>query len=367
MANASQMGSRPYDRSRDGEAVLALRARVWGADHPHTTAAFHDWLFDGAPSGRGGGAVYELRGRIVAFAGFAHRAARWGARSLTLAHGLDFMADPELGGVLSGRAALMTLRTHVEHIGSLGFDATFNFPNENSERMLTSDKMGYSLILTPTLHVLPLPAFERQVPGTSRWRRLGESLGARAIFRLMRLRALVGARGQDIRLTEVSRFDKRFDALWETISADGRLRLDRSADTLNWRFADHPVYDYRIVVAESGAATLGYAVVSPRRLYGLAANLVCDLVVPHGRGDVAASLLGHCVRDAIVQKAGAIAAYASPGSPEAAALRAAGFIPVPGALNPRPCKLVLRSTAADTAIERCGAAWAFAWGDTDVA
>lgn len=76
---------------------------------------------------------------------------------------------------------------------------------------------------------------------------------------LRRARRLHG-KSRDLAVRAADRFDPSLDDLWrDMLSTYGAGRL-RTADYLNWRYADHPCLDYRLCLAEREGSVAGYIV-----------------------------------------------------------------------------------------------------------
>ncbi|RKF14746.1 hypothetical protein D6850_07655 [Roseovarius spongiae] len=355
------MADRVFVPGEDDAAVLGLRARVWGADHPHTDPAYFKWLFRDSPAGTGTGVIYEKDGATIGFAGICAREAVMDGRRFRIAHGLDFMVDPDVSGVLSGRAGVRILQRHVQEAEKQGFDANLNYPNDNSHRMLVSKRVRYEPVLAPALYIRPI----------SPWR--GTADGAPSLARRVALTAAAGygrLRGigisREAGIAEIDRCDERFDALWSRLCADGRLRFCRDARTLDWRYRQNPVYRYRILAAERDGALDGYIVTSKREIMDTSAELVCDLAVAHDAPGTAARLLraaaGRARRDGVAL----LATQALSAGPTAAALRRTGFLRVPERLNPKPFRMIATAYTDAGKDALIGGNWSFAWGDMDV-
>ena len=350
------MSERVYVPGQDDELLLALRADVWGADHPHTCAAFYKWLFQDTPGRAGSGFVYLREGEAIGFAGIAARQARMGDARLSIAHGLDFMVSPNLTGVLSGRVGVKVLNRHARLGGELGNDLTLNYPNDNSHRMLISKQVRYAPVFSPTLFVRTLGPVS--FPDAGLAKALGGSAAGIAAALYGTVRSAGAARGIDV--AEIEEFDARFDAHWERLCQDGMLRFQRDAETLNWR------YDYTIFAAQAADGILGYVVVSEREVSGTQALLICDLAVAGDDGAVGAALLAKVAAHARAQGLALIATQALPGTSLQTMLAKAGYLAVPDRLNPKPFRMIAMAytEAGKPALDPAN--WAFTWGDMDV-
>ena len=362
------MPERPYVPGPDDAAVLALRAKVWGADHPHGSAAFFKWLFRDKPNGPGGGIISHKDGQVLGFAGYCRRSAAIGSTRLRIAHELEFMVDPDISGILSGRVGMRVVSGIAKLVRELGYDSSLNFPNDNSHRMLTSKLSRYEPVFSPDLFVRPLPGYTvsaEEYP--SALKRLVMTIGGRAAASYSRIRAAGTAPGSGIE--PITMFDERFDDFWGRLQRDGRLRFMRDAKTLNWRYVGHPVYHYSILAAASGGEISGYIVTSPRDVMGTRARLICDFAVAPDGPDTTRlrqSLLGAAIDEARASGAAAIVTECTQKDPVRGALARCGFLAIPPKLNPKPFRMVAKQFTDRGAATLHGDAWSFSWGDMDV-
>ena len=88
-------------------------------------------------------------------------------------------------------------------------------------------------------------------------------------------------------LRRVESFDDRIDELWRQASRSFRAIFVRTADCLNYRYADPRAGDYTIVIAEQGEHILGYIIYT----YWQGTGQIADALVLPERPDVLASLL----------------------------------------------------------------------------
>ena len=356
------MTMRIYTPGRDDSVILDLRARVWGADHPHTSPAFYKWLFQDTPSGPGTGVLDEKDGAALGFAGMTNRLARMGDQDVKIAHGLDFMVDPGLGGMLSGRVGVRVLNRHAKLADEISADVNLNYPNDNSLRMLTSSRVSYDHIFSPDLFVCPLGA--PRVRDRGALAAPGIKLAGVAGGSYAALRGLGAGRG--ISVSRIETFDDRFDDHWERLCADGKLRFNRDRATLDWRYSAHPIYSYTKLIATRGEELLGYVILSKRDFAGLDALLVCDLGVAGNDARVAAALLAEAKQEAKAQKTRLLVSQAIDPSALSPLLRSAGFLKVPPRFNPKCFRMIAMAHTTPGQSAMTASHWAFGWGDMDV-
>lgn len=81
-------------------------------------------------------------------------------------------------------------------------------------------------------------------------------------------------------ITEVFRFDDRFDGFWEQISKDYNIIVARTKKYLNWRYIDVPNANYTIYMAEKNKKIYGYMVLDYKYHNGLAFGRILDIIAP---------------------------------------------------------------------------------------
>lgn len=356
------MAHRIYEIGKDEAAVLDLRAKVWGVDHPHTSAAFYKWLFEDTPDGAGSGIVVEHNGRIIGFAGLANRRAQIGEALVKVSHGLDFMVDPALSGMLAGRTGIRIIKEHTALTREMGFDLTLNYPNDNSYRMLVANPVKFTPVFVPDLFVCALRPVSIKEGGLAKRMAFGVASGIGALYGAGRS---LGT-GRKIDIEPVTFFDERFDDHWNEMVKDGQLRFFRDAKTLTWRYSKNPLYSYHIISAVQGGRIIGYAVASKRELFGIETLLICDLAVANHDPRTEGALLDGIKQIAKGQGAGLVLTQALRDSQLAGCLGRGGFVIVPPRFNPKTFRMV---NIANTDLGKRAndpAAWAFSWGDMDV-
>jgi len=363
-------GVEAFRPGADDAAVLALRAAVWGADHPHADPAFLGWLLGpDNPAGPGGGVIVRRGGRAVGFAGLCPRLARLDGRDVRIAHGLEYMVDPALGGGLAGRLALRVAAGWAAAAREQGFAFGINYPNENSRRILTSARLGWRPTLSPRLMARALSGFGAMEQPTGALVRLAARLGLSLAALAQGGRAALARRpgaGAALTLDPAAPRDARMiDALWRRVADMRRVGLRRDAAALGWRYAAHPLRRYAILgwAVEDNLKAL--IVTTERALHGLRCLMIVDALIDPSAPEAVRALIAGAAAGA-ARGGGALAlAEAAPGCDLARALAAAGFVATPRRLDPKPFMLVTLPLGEAAAF--APADWRFAWGDMDVA
>jgi hypothetical protein len=65
---------------------------------------------------------------------------------------------------------------------------------------------------------------------------------------------------RDFRTVDVPGFDETFNSLWESLDKKNMILMDRSAETLRWRIADHPLDTFHILKVLKSGDFIGYLV-----------------------------------------------------------------------------------------------------------
>jgi hypothetical protein len=346
--------------------VLALRASVWGADHPHTCPGFFEWLFGaGNPAGSGSGVVLRRAGNAVGFAGLCPRHARVQGRDVTIAHGLDYMVDRSLGAAGSARYALRVAQEWAAFARAQGYAFGINFPNANSRRLLTSARLGWREVLSPRLMLRPLRGGDGMGLASAA-RRTGFALVSAALDGAAYLR-----RGAPAGAARAISLDAKPDAeavddLWLRRRDDTSVTLRRDSATLRWRYGLHPLRRYRLLGWEGAEGLAALIVTTRREIEGFPAVLIVDALLDRRSPATARALIAAALRDAAADGASLGAAEVAPGTALARALAGAGFVTVPRRFDPKPFVLVGLPLADAPEAAFSPGAWQFAWGDMDV-
>lgn len=362
-AVASAVDDELYFVERDAEQLLALRARVWGADHPHTDRRFLAWSFAGTPKGAASGVMVRFKGRAIGFAGMCHKRHYVAGREMVFAHGMDYMIEPGLSDVLAGRVALrVPLRWH-DLARANGCTTGVVFPNIKSMRILTSQRVGMMPLFQPDLLVRPLLS--------AKFTERLHNIPRRALSTATRIAAiaswgLASTYGRPTgELQEVDRFDPGFDDLWIRTRDSLGIATVRDSAYLNWRFNSHPVYPYRILGWKQGDQWMGYVVCTERKLFGVDAMLVVDILTPR-MDSVGAALMDAVVDDARRRGMGMVVTLALPKSEVQEVLSGRGFIQVPARLDPKRFMAVERVYDETIRADVGSKPRYFTWSDMDV-
>jgi hypothetical protein len=106
---------------------------------------------------------------------------------------------------------------------------------------------------------------------------------------------------KDVVLTEVDRFGPAFDSLWDQFCQNVDLTTDRDSAFMNWRYVDHPVFQYRRLICTGPSGTAVYVWRDERVSLADGTSIsVCRLCEAIGTSaalsETAPALLGHLKR-----------------------------------------------------------------------
>lgn len=152
------------------------------------------------------------------------------------------------------------------------------------------------------------------------------------------------------RLVRIDRFDSRFDEFWDRIRNDYPIMAKRSADHLNWRYADAVHTDFTIFCLEGeGTGEIGGYIVLGERKDEYVKGQIIDIVTPRDSDPPqAACLVKRAVEHFRRRKAALINCWMFPHCHLYPALAEAGFKLME--INGKDCLLeILESSAAAAA------------------
>jgi GNAT superfamily N-acetyltransferase len=99
------------------------------------------------------------------------------------------------------------------------------------------------------------------------------------------------------RVSEIHRFDRRINALWDKISRHYEFIFSRDQENLNWRFCQPDSGGFVVKQAEEKDQVLGYSVLKINRYRGeYPIGYIVDLITQPDRLDAAEALIADAVR-----------------------------------------------------------------------
>jgi GNAT superfamily N-acetyltransferase len=291
----------PYEPARL-DAVLGLMARVYGEPPPREEFG---WWFDGNPVGPRTVVLATEGDAVAGVLGASCYLAVVDGEEALVALPLYAATDP----AFQGRGIFQRLNAEVERAArEAGARLELGFTNREAGPIYVG-KLGWLDVDRLRIWARPLLPFGRRSSG------------------------------------DLETFGSDQEEAYRRIAPRLRSHFVRSAAYLNWRYADSP-RAYALV-----ASSNGYAVVGRKRLRGVGAAFVADLVAPSARE--ALWLLRRCARVA----RGARVLLALPHL-HRAAYAAFGFVPTPMTIR-------LIGHSLEGSLPPGPGAWRFSLGDTD--
>lgn len=357
------MKVRAYE-PKDDSALNRLKLKAFESGMERMRLDFWDWQFMQNPAGKGNGCVAVEGDEIMGFLGFVPKRIKMGERIVTSAQLLDYMVDPTIkGGYLSA-----SLARRVNGIAKeAGFAFSFCLPNKNSYRIAVSKRIGMSHIFSPSVWIKPL----RNFPVPSLALRLGVPSAvtrlATGCVALLSTYLSPSRVPDDVVVRAITAIDDRLDKLWQVASQQHPVLFVRDAEYLEWRYMRHPVYQYRLLLAEVKGQPAGFVVLLERHFEGLRLGQIVDWLVSPVFPQAGAWLFR--VAEDWAREAGldALTVAALPATRGAHDMRRMGYFPVPKRFEPVTTNFV--ALCFENSLESCfqnPTQWFWTWGDSDV-
>ncbi|MGE5323312.1 MAG: hypothetical protein ACM3SW_10640 [Actinomycetota bacterium] len=219
----------------------------------------YDWLYRQNPHGRARAWLAQNleNGDIVGVsAAFKREACAQGSERSGWILGDFCIADTyrSLGPALQLQKATLTA------LGNLG-DAQFCYDFPSRSLMAIYQRLGVqaSAHLVRMAKPLRIPERSQRFTGLKALDRPAAKIGDL----LLRVTDYGGPsrHGWEIAIHETE-CDHEFTELWETTLAENNIRIQRTAEYLNWRYLRHPLVGYQILTARKAGALRGYLVFS---------------------------------------------------------------------------------------------------------
>jgi hypothetical protein len=226
------------------EHVSSLRdffARNYGPDYVlRRESELLDWQFQGAPAdpGRYHMKLAMVGNEIAATLGYIPVGVTVGPEVARGAWTANWMVDARFRHMGLGPMLMRDLTREHDVVLDLGISA---------DAAAILPRMGWCTVGT-----------------LSRWIAVLDPVAAADLANDDRLRQIPRARprtrGAEFAITRVDRFDEDVTRFWDAIWDGKVVGTRRSASFLNWRYAAHPVFEYRLLEIRSGGALRGFAV-----------------------------------------------------------------------------------------------------------
>ncbi len=276
-------------RPEDKAAVIATLQASFGGWHGGQSNDYFEWKFERNPHGRAWIWVGDDDGTIAGCYVWNPVRLRVGKTTILGAQSVDAAVHPDYQ-----RRGLFTDLARAATEDSEGLRLVYAFPTEGAFRGQV--QVGFrSLFAVPKVY-RPLPT-----------------------------RPLKRPRVDDLALCDVKEFDPRFD-VFRTAGRDAEIAIERDADYLRWRYAEHPVQQYEILACESGGDVCGYCVlrIGTTRRWARPGYIV-DLQVVPAAAPAAAFLVFHALRRLRSLGSRVAVSWMRPSGPEQEALEKFGL------------------------------------------
>lgn len=327
---------RPDDRS---EVLALLTTTMAGGPTGERTADFFAWKHERNPFGPSLALVAEADDRIVGFRTFM----RWrfvrNDRAVRAVRAVDTATHP----AYQGRGIFTQLtRAALEAAAEHDVDLVFNTPN--SQSLPGYRKMGWSPVgeVPIAIRVARPFAFARGL----RHRTHG---GGRAPVPPINLPPLAGV------LDDTAGVQALLDSAGQP---SDRLRTDRDAYYLHWRYAQIPDLDYRAIVHRVGGRLHGLAIGRPRWRGRLVELTLSEVIVPRGDRATARRLLSTAATRGVDH----VATYLAGWPTAERARRRTAYVNMPN----QTMTLVARSVDPHVEVRTSLDEWALSLGDLEV-
>ncbi|MBN1382512.1 MAG: GNAT family N-acetyltransferase [Deltaproteobacteria bacterium] len=207
-----------------------------GTSSEYMTEEFYRWKYN-PPAGQAWIAIVKSNKGYIAANAMIPQKIRWCEKTILGWQSCDTATIPDARGKGYFQRCLDALN---EIIGPS--DIFFGFPNKNSIRGFI--KLGWKEISSVTTYVNPFVRFQPYYFSE--------------VF-------------------EIERFDIKFDILFEKLTRLGWITLEHGVDYLNWRYLDHPIYDYSCFICQKNKEYSGFAVLREAEVFNQSVGLVMDL------------------------------------------------------------------------------------------
>lgn len=263
---------RPADLKADREMIISFVASYL---NPVSNAARFDWLYLKNPHGeaRAWIATEAESGLVVGMAAaFPRRVHVGGAEKVVWILG-DFCIHDQHRSL---GPALLLQRACLAGVDAGGADFCYDLPS--ASMMAVYRRLHISPVAQMLRLARPL-RIDRKVRDVIKVPSLACGLTVVGNF-VIGLRCRNFKSDQDTAFSlHTGRCGEEFSALAQKVRGQNGMRIDRSAEYLNWRYLDNPVNRYELLTARLGESLLGYAVF---RCEGEDATLVDFLGVEDG-------------------------------------------------------------------------------------
>ncbi len=240
----------------DAYALVKLGTEVLQAPW---TEEFLLWKYFDNPAGQVYGRCAEVNGELVGFYGNLPLRLKIGKQIVQAVQSVDAMVAPAFRR--QGLFTALGQQTY-ETFYETGVQLNYAVPNAVS-RDGSIEKLGWR-------YLGEIPRYTKILDVNGLVKKSGVS-GVNGIFYHLLLSEIQWIRpkrryrpGNDLTVRAVTTFDERCDTLWEAVSSMMKIAVVRDAVYLNWRYAQHPLKRYTLLIAEREEELVGLTVLSWR-------------------------------------------------------------------------------------------------------
>lgn len=162
-------------------------------------------------------------------------------------------------------------------------------------------------------------------------------------------------------------FDESFDALWQVVSSDIGVAVQRDRQFLNWRFATRPASDYRMLALRKAEELLAYVIYGQQHKHGGSIGYILEYLHHPAHEEAGRMLLRQAGDELRRQGCDAILAWSYDHSPNYTSFRECNFFPLPEKLRPSRVFMAadpIKAGPARLTVERRN--WYVSFADLDV-
>jgi len=269
-----------------------------------------EWKYFDGPLGPALISTAESDGKVLGMIGSIPLELRLFETTATAIQAIDGVVDPETRG--KGCFTRMARDLHEAAEGQ-GFKAIFGFPNQNAAPTWFG-KLGWTRLGRAPFLFKPLRA------GYFLRRFLPRSIDFPLSF----------ARRSKADIRRIDRFDARTDQLWDRFAGSRICAVERSHKYLNWRLLDCPSASYDCFGLFDGGQMRSFVATHTTNKHGGRLGYIMEAI---GDGTLP-ELLKDMVARLKADEVEAILAWCFPSSPNHAAYRKSGFVPLPATFAP---------------------------------
>lgn len=280
-----------YRRSQpeDKPGIMAVLRESFDGWHGDRNEAYWEWKFERNPHGRAQIWVCDDGGTIVGC--YVLSLARLGLGDTVIlgAQAVDAAVHPDHQGrgIFGGLA-----RAATETAADNGIDVVFAFPSAGA--FGGQIRAGFQQLMAVPKVYRPLPGLFSRRP-----------------------------RSDDVVCRRIERFDERFDSIKS--EAGQAVVSQRDARYLEWRYNEHPEWEYETIVCEQQGDVCGYAVLFVDGSRWSSPGYIVDFQVAQRHDSVAVMVMGEALQRLRSLGARVAVTWSRPDSPEQRALRSSGF------------------------------------------